>query len=218
MPRLDISRINSDTNIFKTSWLQITEHGVSTLIHTNLVHFTLTMASVTIGFTTAWFAFLMLYFTKPNYNKDGEFYPVITTISLFIGLQVANVFLVGPKSAISTFFLCLARNPETCERNFPFIWQYILDEDRFMKDKLLAGTGNTVSHGVGTQSGLPHIGGIDRGGLRSSITSMNPTLTDSGITSRHVNGKVESGSNDSIKTLPDARTAHHSSPHGTHRG
>lgn len=93
------------------------------------------MGSVSIGYLSAFLAYLYLEFTEPAYNRDGKFLisplvssynililigaytPVVLAFAFLIGLQMGNVILNPLKSGVSTLFVAMAWDPVVLQRD-----------------------------------------------------------------------------------------------------
>ncbi|TGZ82543.1 DUF580-domain-containing protein [Ascodesmis nigricans] len=101
----------------KQTWRMMKDRGFDALIADCLVDPVLTAGAVFVGYLCCLLSYLYLQFTKPEYNKDGGFTPVVMAFAFLIGLQVANVFLVPIKSGVSTIFVSMAHDPQVLLRD-----------------------------------------------------------------------------------------------------
>jgi hypothetical protein len=99
------------------------DRGIDALVNECLINPVLTMGAVFIAYLTSFLAYLYVAFTKPEYNSGNSFTAVIMAFAFLIGLQIANVFLVPIKSGTSTLFVAMAFDPEVLMRDFPDLYQ-----------------------------------------------------------------------------------------------
>ena len=101
--------------------------GIDALVNECLINPVLTMGAVFVAYACSFLAYLYIEFTKPAYNSDGGFTPVVMAFSFVIGLQISNIFLVPIKSGVSTFFVAVAFDPEILIREYPDLYQRLIE-------------------------------------------------------------------------------------------
>lgn len=102
------------------------DRGVDALVNECLINPVLTMGSVFVAYVCCLLSYLYLEFTKPAYNSDGSFTPLVMAFAFLIGLQICNIFLVPIKSGVSTFFVAMAFDPEVLVREYPDLYQRLI--------------------------------------------------------------------------------------------
>jgi hypothetical protein len=100
----------------KDTWKLIKDRGIDALVNECLIGPVLTMGATFVAYACALLAYLYLVFTKPGYNQNGEFTPVVVAYAFLIGLQIANCFTVPLSSGIDTLFVAAAWDPEVLMR------------------------------------------------------------------------------------------------------
>lgn len=102
------------------------DRGFDALINDLIIDPVLTAGAVFVGYLSLFLAYLYLQFTKPEYNSDGAWTPLILAFSFLIGLQICNIFMVPLKSGVATIFVCMAFNPEVMYNSFPELYSEIV--------------------------------------------------------------------------------------------
>jgi hypothetical protein len=98
------------------------DRGVDALVNECLINPVLTMGSVFVAYVCSFLAYLYIEFTKPAYNANGGYTPVVMAFAFLIGLQICNIFLVPIKSGVATFFVAMAFDPEVLMRDYPDLY------------------------------------------------------------------------------------------------
>lgn len=102
------------------------DRGVDALVNECLINPVLTMGSVFVAYACSLLAYLYIEFTKPAYNANGGFTPVVMAFAFVIGLQICNIFLVPIKSGVATFFVAMAFDPEVLINDYPDLYQRLI--------------------------------------------------------------------------------------------
>ena len=84
------------------------------------------MGSVFVAYVCSLLAYLYIEFTAPAYNASGGFTPIVMAFVFLVGLQICNIFLVPIKSGVATFFVAMAFDPEILVREFPDLYQRLV--------------------------------------------------------------------------------------------
>jgi Plasma-membrane choline transporter len=100
----------------------IKNRGIDALVNECLIGPVLTMGATFIGYFCALLAYLYLVFTKPGYNHDGTYTPVVVAFAFLIGLQIAQIFTTPLSSGIDTIFVSAAFDPEVLMRDHPDLY------------------------------------------------------------------------------------------------
>jgi Plasma-membrane choline transporter. len=100
----------------------IKDRGIDALINGCLIGPVLGMGATFVGFACALLSYLYMVFTKPAYNDDGGFTPVVVAFSFLIGLQICNVFTTPLSSGVDTIFVAMAWDPEVLMRDHADIY------------------------------------------------------------------------------------------------
>jgi hypothetical protein len=101
--------------------------GIDALVNDCLVNPVLTMGSMFVAYVCAFIAYLYIEITKPSYNDKGGYTPVVMVVAFLLGLQICNIFMVPIKSGLSTFFVAMAFDPEVLERDFPELYEKMVN-------------------------------------------------------------------------------------------
>ncbi|PVF93253.1 DUF580-domain-containing protein [Serendipita vermifera] len=109
----------------KDTWHMITDRGVDAIINDTIVGLAMTWASFFIGLLCVLFAYVYLRITKPAYNSDGSYTPVILVYSWFVGFQVAQSLTAAIDAGVSTIFVGLAEHPEVLAQRAPALFELI---------------------------------------------------------------------------------------------
>ncbi|KAK9777588.1 putative Protein PNS1 [Seiridium cardinale] len=107
----------------KDTWNMIKQRGIDALVNECLIGPVLSMGATFVGYACALMAYLYLVFTKPAYNSDGSFTPVVVAFAFLIGLQICNIFTTPISSGIDTIFVATAWEPEVLMREHPELYQ-----------------------------------------------------------------------------------------------
>ncbi|OLL24959.1 Protein pns1 [Neolecta irregularis DAH-3] len=110
----------------KDTWSLIKSKGIDAIINDCLIDNVLTMGTVTIAYICAFLCYLYLKFTKPGYNTDDAFTPVIMAFGFLAGLQIGNTATVTIKSGTATLFVVIAEDPAVLRNSFPLIYERIM--------------------------------------------------------------------------------------------
>jgi len=106
----------------KATWRLIKDRGIDALVNECLIGPVLTMGATFVAYACALLAYLYLAFTKPAYNSNGDFTPVVIAYAFLIGLQIAQCFTVPLSSGIDTLFVAAAWDPEALMREHPDLY------------------------------------------------------------------------------------------------
>ncbi|KAJ5135570.1 uncharacterized protein N7515_004848 [Penicillium bovifimosum] len=106
----------------KDTWTMMRDRGIDALVQDCLIGPVLTMGSTFIGYVCALLAYLYLQFTRPEYNRDGNFTAVIMAFAFLIGLQVCQVFLTPVSSGVETIFVAMGWDPQVMINDHPEIY------------------------------------------------------------------------------------------------
>ncbi|KAK0266292.1 pH nine-sensitive protein 1 [Friedmanniomyces endolithicus] len=111
----------------KATWRLIKDRGIDALVNECLIGPVLTMGATFVAYACALLAYLYLVFTKPSYNTNGEFTPVVVAYAFLIGLQIANCFTVPLSSGIDTIFVAAAWDPEVLMKEHPEMYNRMIE-------------------------------------------------------------------------------------------
>ncbi|KKK12139.1 hypothetical protein AOCH_000696 [Aspergillus ochraceoroseus] len=106
----------------KDTWTMMKDRGVDALVTDCLIGPVLTMGSVFVSYVCALLAYLYLQFTRPSYNSDGSFTPVIMAFAFVMGLQICQIFMTPISSGIETIFSAMAWDPQVLIQNHPELY------------------------------------------------------------------------------------------------
>ncbi|KAI0165329.1 DUF580-domain-containing protein [Hypoxylon sp. FL1284] len=106
----------------KDTWNMIKQRGIDALINECLIGPVLSMGATFVGYATSLLAYLYLVFTKPAYNDDGSYTPVVVAFAFLIGLQICNIFTTPLSSGIDTIFVATAWEPGALMQNHPELY------------------------------------------------------------------------------------------------
>ena len=102
------------------------DRGIDALVNDCLIGPVLTMGSTFVAYLCTLLAYLYLEFTKPEYNRNGSFTPVILAFSFLIGLQVCQIFMTPIGSGADTLFVAMAWDVETLKRDHGDLYQRMI--------------------------------------------------------------------------------------------
>lgn len=100
----------------------IKDRGIDALVNECLIGPVLSMGATFVAYACAFMAYLYLEFTKPAYNNQGSFTPVILAFAFLIGLQICNIFTTPLSSGIDTIFVAAAWDPQVLMRDHPDLY------------------------------------------------------------------------------------------------
>lgn len=100
----------------------IRDRGIDALVNECLVGPVLATGGLCVAYACGFIAYLYLVLTRPAYNADGGYTPVILSFSFLIGLQICNVFTTPLSSGIDTIFVAMAWDPEVMMRDHPDLY------------------------------------------------------------------------------------------------
>ncbi|KAH8597325.1 plasma-membrane choline transporter-domain-containing protein [Bisporella sp. PMI_857] len=110
----------------KATWHMMKDRGIDALVNECLINPVLTMGAVFVAYVCSFLAYLYITFTKPEYNQNGGYTPVVMAFAFLIGLQICNIFLVPIKSGVATFFVAMAFDPEVLIKDYPDLWNRMI--------------------------------------------------------------------------------------------
>ena len=84
------------------------DRGIDALVNDCLIGPVLTMGSTFVAFVCALLAYLYLEFTKPEYNANGGYTPVVMAFAFLLGLQICQIFVAPLASGVDTIFVAMA--------------------------------------------------------------------------------------------------------------
>ncbi|KAI0377185.1 DUF580-domain-containing protein [Hypomontagnella monticulosa] len=106
----------------KDTWNMIKDRGIDALVNECLIGPVLSMGATFVGYATSLLAYLYLVFTRPAYNADGSYTPVVVAFAFLIGLQICNIFTTPISSGIDTIFVATAWEPQALMQNHPDVY------------------------------------------------------------------------------------------------
>lgn len=101
----------------------IKDRGIDALINECLIGPVFSIGALFIAYTCALLAYLYLLFTSPEYNRTGDFTPVVVAFAFLIGMQMCHIFTTPLSSGIDTIFVACAWDPEVLMRDHPDLYQ-----------------------------------------------------------------------------------------------
>lgn len=101
------------------------DRGFDALINDSLIDPVLTAASIVIGYCCALLAFIYLEITRPSYNADRAYTPVVMVFGMLVGMQVCNVLMTPLKSGVATLFVAFAFDPQVLRDDFPELYEEV---------------------------------------------------------------------------------------------
>ncbi|CAG8100287.1 unnamed protein product [Penicillium salamii] len=111
----------------KDTWKMMRDRGIDALVQDCLMGPVLTMGSTFVAYVCALLSYLYLQFTKPEYNKDGNFTAVIMAFAFLIGLQVCQVFMTPIGSGVETIFVAMGWDPQVMINDHPDIYYKLVE-------------------------------------------------------------------------------------------
>ncbi|KAI9296904.1 DUF580-domain-containing protein, partial [Neoconidiobolus thromboides FSU 785] len=107
----------------KATWNLIKDRGVEAIINDSLIGNVLGLGSVLISVISALVAYIVTSITQPN--MDGGIITAVVIISFFIGLLVSSVIFQVIESANTSFFVCLAEDPQALASYNPELFESV---------------------------------------------------------------------------------------------
>ncbi|KAI5925658.1 plasma-membrane choline transporter-domain-containing protein [Camillea tinctor] len=107
----------------KDTWTMIKQRGIDALINECLIGPVLGFGGTFVGYACALLSYLYVLFTRPAYNSDGGYTPIIVAFAFLIGLQICNIFTSPINSGIDTIFVATAWEPQVLMQNHPELYQ-----------------------------------------------------------------------------------------------
>ncbi|KAJ5861721.1 uncharacterized protein N7529_009031 [Penicillium soppii] len=111
----------------KDTWTMMRDRGIDALVQDCLMGPVLTMGSTFVAYVCALLSYLYLQFTKPEYNRDGDFTAVIMAFAFLIGLQVCQVFMTPISSGVETIFVAMGWDPQVMINDHPEIYHKLVE-------------------------------------------------------------------------------------------
>jgi hypothetical protein len=111
----------------KDTWTMMRDRGIDALVQDCLMGPVLTMGSTFVAYVCALLSYLYLQYTKPSYNTNGEFTPVIMAFAFVIGLQVCQVFMTPIGSGVETIFVAMGWDPQVMISDHPDIYYKLVE-------------------------------------------------------------------------------------------
>ncbi|KAG5416760.1 PNS1 [Candida metapsilosis] len=111
--------------------------GMDALVNDMFINVALNFYSLFVAYLSSLLAYLYLKFTKPGYNRDGNYYAPIVAFTFLISMQIASITLSVIGSGVAAFFVCLSKDPEVLQmsqrdelfneiqRNYPQVYEKI---------------------------------------------------------------------------------------------
>ncbi|OTB00795.1 hypothetical protein M426DRAFT_231977 [Hypoxylon sp. CI-4A] len=110
----------------KDTWNMIEDRGIDALVNECLIGPVFSMGATFVGYATSLLAYLYLVFTKPSYNADGSYTPVVVAFAFLIGLQICNIFTTPLSSGLDTIFVAMAWEPQVLMQNHPDLYHQMI--------------------------------------------------------------------------------------------
>lgn len=110
----------------KDTWTMIKSRGIDALVNECLLGPVFTCGASFVGYACALLSYLYLVFTKPAYNADGDFTPVVVAFAFLIGLQICQIFTTPLSSGIDAIFVAMAFDPQAMQQKHPELYQRML--------------------------------------------------------------------------------------------
>ncbi|CAK7568015.1 MAG: pH nine-sensitive protein 1 [Sporothrix epigloea] len=95
----------------KNTWTMIKNRGIDALVNQCLIGPVFSMGATFVAYATALSAYVFLHVTKPAYNSDGSYTPVILAYAFLVGLQICHVFTTPISSGVDTIFVAMGWDP-----------------------------------------------------------------------------------------------------------
>ncbi|KAI7900568.1 plasma-membrane choline transporter-domain-containing protein [Cokeromyces recurvatus] len=109
----------------KRTWSLIQDRGVEALINDNLIGNVLWMGMLLVGILASLLGYIYLLVTKPAYNVTGNMTPLVMLVCFVMGMSMFSVVSTVISSGVTTFFVCLAEDPEALRRVNPELYDAI---------------------------------------------------------------------------------------------
>ncbi|CAK7263521.1 pH nine-sensitive protein 1 [Sporothrix epigloea] len=95
----------------KNTWTMIKNRGIDALVNQCLIGPVFSMGATFVAYATSLSAYIFLRVTKPAYNSDGSYTPVILAYAFLVGLQICHVFTTPISSGVDTIFVAMGWDP-----------------------------------------------------------------------------------------------------------
>ncbi|KAI9821269.1 MAG: putative choline transporter, neither null mutation nor overexpression affects choline transport [Pycnora praestabilis] len=106
----------------KDTWKMMKDRGIDALVNDCLIGPVITMGSTFVAYLCSLLAYLYLHYTKPEYNVNNNYTPVVMAFAFLIGLQICNAIMTPITSGVDTFFVAAAWDPEVLMRDHPDLY------------------------------------------------------------------------------------------------
>lgn len=106
----------------RETWRLFKANGIDALINDCLIDNVLSFGAFFVAAISAFFCYIYMRFTTPEYNNDGKYYIGIILISFFISLQICNTVIIAIRSGVATLFVGISEDREVLRRNFPLLY------------------------------------------------------------------------------------------------
>lgn len=90
----------------------LNDRGFDAIANDCLVGPVISMGAVFVAYLCTLLSYLYLQFTKPAYNHNGKFTPLVMAFAFVIGLQVCQIFMTPISSGVDTLFVGMAWDPQ----------------------------------------------------------------------------------------------------------
>ncbi|KAI5292020.1 putative choline transporter, neither null mutation nor overexpression affects choline transport [Ascosphaera acerosa] len=88
------------------------DRGFDAVANDCLVGPVISMGAIFVAYLCTLLSYLYLQFTKPDYNKDGQYTPLVMAFAFLIGMQCCNIFMTPISSGVDTLFVAMAWDPQ----------------------------------------------------------------------------------------------------------
>ncbi|KAI5302718.1 putative choline transporter, neither null mutation nor overexpression affects choline transport [Ascosphaera pollenicola] len=99
----------------------LNDRGFDAVANDCLVGPVISMGAIFVAYICTLLSYLYLQFTKPDYNRDGTFTPLVMAFAFVIGMQVCQIFMTPISSGVDTLFVGMAWDPQVMLYEHPEI-------------------------------------------------------------------------------------------------
>ncbi|CAK7213829.1 pH nine-sensitive protein 1 [Sporothrix bragantina] len=111
----------------KNTWTMIKNRGIDALVNQCLIGPVFSMGATFVAYATSLSAYVFLHVTKPAYNDDGSYTPVILAYAFLVGLQICNIFTTPISSGVDTIFVAMGWDPHVLYEKHNDLYQRMVE-------------------------------------------------------------------------------------------
>ncbi|KAF8335887.1 plasma-membrane choline transporter-domain-containing protein [Cantharellus anzutake] len=109
----------------KDTWRVFQDRGIDALINDSIIGITMMWGAYGVGILSGIFSYIYLRYTKPSYNSDGQYTPVVMFFAFIIGVQCCLTTISAIEAGVSTIFVGLGEDPAVLATRAPELFEMI---------------------------------------------------------------------------------------------